>query len=178
MMTGILASSSAFRMHSSKNPVRAVGLRPSRPPRGPAPTPPPPPPPWEIRPLGTAPAKGAGPRATPPPEPTAQREPRAGDVPAAGVWASNSNPIYGSPNAHQTPFRAPRGLHSRRGRALGLGAGTRGRGLLFRWLTSARILSSFSLFRTLELSPCSRLRKAPSASRRRLSRSMRTFTSA
>lgn len=58
------------------------------------------------------------------------------------------------------------------------GAGPWREALLFRWLTSARILSSFSLFRTLELSPCSRLRKAASASRSRLSRSMRTFTSA
>lgn len=66
----------------------------------------------------------------------------------------------------------PKGLSS------GTEAGPWREALLLRWLTSARILSSFSLFRTLELSPCSRLLKAASASRSRLSRSMRTFTSA
>ena len=90
-------------------------------------------------------------------------------------------PKAATPRARPKAGRLEQKLHPRWPglpcRALGLGW-YRGQGLLFRWLTSARILSSFSLFRTLELSPCSRLRKAPSASRRRLSRSMRTFTSA
>lgn len=90
-MTGILASSSAFRMHSSKNPVRAVGLRPSRPPRGPAPTPTPPPRGKYAHPAQPLP-KGRDLE----PRPHRRLQPRgsrAGDVPAAGVWASNSKPI-------------------------------------------------------------------------------------
>lgn len=182
MMTGILASSSALRMHSSKNPAAPVPLHPPLLPAPPLPSPPQDPggvekeirrphPLGDQRPLPT----GVELQAFRPPQ---IQEPKAATPRRslrAGLWRGASISTSGSPSAQQALCGSPG--PGPLGRALGLGQ-HQGQGLLFRWLTSARILSSFSLFRTLELSPCSRLRKAPSASRRRLSRSMRTFTSA
>lgn len=170
-MTGILASSSAFRMHSSKNPAAAVPLRPSRPA-------PPPRPPRESRAAAHPPGQGTEPPAAPPPRCRAGTRLLQGSAEDTPSVARDHLMHTRTRAALPARVPAPQGRASRGGRARGLGAGAGGRGLLFRWLTSARILSSFSLFRTLELSPCSKLRKAPSASRRRLSRSMRTFTSA
>lgn len=128
-MTGILASSSAFRMHSSKNPAAAVPLRPSRPaprPRAPA-----------GKPRSRPPAR-AGHR-NPRRAPTQVQEPEkpSPDAPAAGVCRRGSLRSSGPPNAHPNPRRAPgqgpgsAGSGLPRGLSASAGGWRRGPGLTF-----------------------------------------------